>query len=71
ASFTSLVEQALHEETRIPGTSRWSLRKLEQDLEWLREVHGSAPTPQLLERLERISIRVQCLMADYSGCFTF
>ncbi|HMZ97699.1 MAG TPA: M28 family peptidase [Nitrospira sp.] len=71
ASFTSLVEQALHEETRIPGTSRWSLRKLEQDLEWLREVRGSAPTPQQLERLERISIRVQCLMADYSGCFTF
>ena len=28
ASFTSIVEQALHEETRIPGTSRWSLRKL-------------------------------------------
>ena len=71
ASFRSIVEQALHEETRIPGTSRWSLRKLEQDLEWMRELRGSAPTPQQLERLERISIRVQCLMADYSGCFTF
>ncbi len=71
ASFRSIVEQALHEETRIPGTSRWSLRKLEQDLEWLREARDSAPTPQQLERLERISIRVQCLMADYSGCFTF
>ncbi|ULA60445.1 MAG: PeptidaseM28 domain-containing protein [Nitrospira sp.] len=71
ASFRSLVEQAIHEETRIPGTSRWSLRKLKQDAEWLREVRGSAPTPQHLERLERISIRVQCLMADYSGCFTF
>ncbi|ODT45846.1 MAG: hypothetical protein ABS70_02180 [Nitrospira sp. SCN 59-13] len=71
ASFRSIVEQALHEETRIPGTSRWSLKKLEQDLEWLRAVHSSTPTPQQLERLERISIRVQCLMADYSGCFTF
>lgn len=71
ASFRSIVEQALHEETHIPGTSRWSLRKLARDLEWLREVRGSAPTPQQLERLERISIRVQCLMADYSGCFTF
>ena len=71
ASFRTIVEQALHEETRIPGTSRWSLRKLRQDAEWLRDVRGSAPTPQQLERLERISIRVQCLMADYSGCFTF
>ena len=71
ASFRSIVEQALHEETLIPGISRWSLRKLKQDAEWLREVRGSAPTPQQLERLERISIRVQCLMADYSGCFTF
>lgn len=71
ASFRNIVEQALREETRIPGTSRWSLRKLKQDLEWLREVRDSAPTPQQLERLERISIRVQCLMADYSGCFTF
>ena len=71
ASFRSIVEQAVHEETRIPGTSRWSLKKLKQDAEWLREVSGSAPTPQQLERLERISIRVQCLIADYSGCFTF
>lgn len=71
ASFRAIVEQALHEETRIPGTSRWSLWKLEQDAEWLREVSGGEPTPQRLERLERISIRVQCLIADYSGCFTF
>lgn len=71
ASFRGIVEQAIHEERLIPGTSRWSLRKLKKDAEWLREVDGSAPTPQRLERLERISIRVQCLMADYSGCFTF
>lgn len=71
ASFRNIVEQAIHEGTLIPGTSRWSLRKLKQDAEWLREVRHSAPTPQQLERLERISIRVQCLMADYSGCFTF
>lgn len=71
ASFRSIVEKAIHEETLIPGTSRWSLKKLRQDAEWLREARTSAPTPQQLERLERISIRVQCLMADYSGCFTF
>lgn len=71
ASFRGIVEQAIHEETLIPGTSRWSLRKLRQDVDWMRELDGSAPTPQQLERLERISIRVQCLIADYSGCFTF
>lgn len=71
ASFRAIVEQALQEETRIPGTSRWSLWKLEGDAEWLREVSGGEPTPERLERLERISIRVQCLIADYSGCFTF
>ena len=45
ASFRSIVEKAIHEETLIPGTSRWSLKKLRQDAEWLREVRGSAPTP--------------------------
>ena len=65
ASFRGIVEQAIHEDTLIPGTSRWSLRKLRQDVDWLREVDGSAPTRQQLERLERISIRVQCLIADY------
>lgn len=71
ASFRGIVEQAVHKETLIPGTSRWSLRKLRQDVDWMRALDGSAPTPQQLERLERISIRVQCLIADYSGCFTF
>lgn len=71
AAFRGIAEQAIHEESLIPGTSRWSLRKLKQDVEWLRNVDGAAPTRQQLERLERISIRVQCLIADYSGCFTF
>jgi hypothetical protein len=71
ASFRKIVEQATREDSLIPGTSRWSLSKLRKDAEWLRGVDGSAPTPQNLDRLERISIRVQCLMADYSGCFTF
>lgn len=71
ASFRGIAEQAIHEHTLIPGTSRWSLRKLKQDVEWLRAVDGSAPTRQQLDRMERISIRIQCLIADYSGCFTF
>ena len=71
AAFRSIVEQAAHEDTLMPGTSRWSLYKLRQDAEWLRTVDSSSPTPQQLERLERISIRFQCLLADYVGCFTF
>lgn len=69
AAFRSIVDQASHDNTVIPGTSRWSLYKLKKDAEWLRAVDSSAPTPEKLERLERISIRVQCLLADYSGCF--
>lgn len=71
ASFREIVNHALQDETRIPGTSRWSLRKLRQDAEWLRDADRLVPTPQNRDRLERISIRVQCLMAGYSGCFTF
>ncbi|MCC2640344.1 MAG: putative Peptidase [Nitrospira sp.] len=69
AAFRMIVEQATHEGKLIPGTSRWSLHELKKDGEWLRSVDISSPTAQQLERLERISIRVQCLMADYSGCF--
>ncbi len=71
ASFRRIVDQATREDTLIPGTSRWSLYKLRKDAEWLRTVGDSMPTPQQLDRLERISIRVQCLLANYSGCFTF
>lgn len=71
ASFREIVDHATQDGTIIPGTSRWSLHKLRQDAEWLRNVDTAVPTPETLDRLERISIRVQCLMADYSGCFTF
>jgi hypothetical protein len=71
AVFRRIVEQASQDATTIPGTSRWSLYQLRKDVEWLRSVDSSAPTPEKLERLERISIRVQCLLADYSGCFMF
>jgi hypothetical protein len=71
AVFHRIVEQASQDVTAIPGTSRLSIYKLKKDVEWLRAVDGSVPTAQKLDRLERISIRVQCLLADYSGCFTF
>jgi len=71
AVFRRIVEQASQDATAIPGTSRWSLYQLRKDVKWLRSVDSSVPTPEKLERLERISIRVQCLLADYSGCFMF
>ena len=71
AVFRRIAEQAAHSATAIPGTSRLSFSKLKKDAEWLGAVDGTAPTPEKLDRLERISIRVQCLLADYSGCFMF
>ena len=64
-----LVAQAAKWETRIPGTSTLSLWKLKQDDKWLEGLDLTAPTPEALRRLERISIRLQCLLADFPLCF--
>lgn len=71
AAFRTLIHHAIDERTLIPGTSRWSLHKLKEDAEWLEAIVGSSPTRKDRERLERVSIRFQCLLADYSGCFLF
>jgi Zn-dependent M28 family amino/carboxypeptidase len=70
-TFRRVTGYAVNDETLIPGTSRLSLRKLRQDMEWLNAVDGNSPTEADLKRLERISIRFQCLLADYTGCFMF
>ncbi|HEX2056586.1 MAG TPA: M28 family peptidase [Nitrospiraceae bacterium] len=70
-TFRRVTRYAVNDATLIPGTSRLSLRKLRQDAEWLNGVDGTTPTAADLERLERISIRFQCLLADYTGCFWF
>ena len=64
-----LVAQAAKWETGIPGTSSLSHWKLEQDDKWLEGLDLTAPTPEALRRLERISIRLQCLLADFPLCF--
>ena len=71
AAFRTIIGQAIDGRTLIPGTSRWSLHKLKEDAEWLETVAGTSPTRKDRERLERVSIRFQCLLADYSGCFHF
>jgi hypothetical protein len=70
-TFRHVTRHAINENTLIPGTSRLSLRKLRQDAEWLNGVNGTSPTAEDVNRLERISVRFQCLLADYSGCFWF
>ncbi len=70
-TFRPLVAQAADEATAIPGTSRLSLWKLRQDDRWLRTVNITHPTSDDIKRLERLSIRMQCLLADFPGCFLF
>jgi hypothetical protein len=71
AAFRTIIGHAIDERTVIPGTSRWSLHKLKEDAEWLKAIDGTSPTRKDRERMERVSIRFQCLLADYSGCFLF
>ncbi|TAJ22351.1 MAG: M28 family peptidase [Nitrospirae bacterium] len=69
ASVRPLVARAATEETTIPGTSFLSLWKLRRDRQWLEGLDPTAPTPNDVTRLERVSIRLQCLLADFTGCF--
>jgi hypothetical protein len=64
-----LVEKAAEWETRIPGTSLISLWRLKRDRDWLARLNPAAPTQDDLTRLERLSIRMQCLLADFPACF--
>lgn len=69
ATLRFLLRQAVDPETAIPGTSALSRWKLKRDEEWLQRLDVTAATPHDLERLERLSIRLQCLLADFPGCF--
>jgi hypothetical protein len=69
ASLRPLLALAADEQSKIPGTSALSLWKLKRDLEWLERVNPDKPSKDDIARLERISIRLQCLLADFPGCF--
>lgn len=69
ATFRPLVAQAADWDTRIPGTSRISFLKLKEDSEWLQGLNPADATPQNVRRLERLSVRMQCLLTDLPGCF--
>ncbi|MBM4122421.1 MAG: M28 family peptidase [Nitrospira sp.] len=67
--FRPLVEKAAEWETRIPGTSLISLWRLKRDRDWLQKLNPAQPTQEDITRLERLSIRLQCLLADFPACF--
>ncbi|MGH7230439.1 MAG: M28 family metallopeptidase [Nitrospiraceae bacterium] len=72
----ALVEQASHKETQIPGTSLFSRYRLKLDARWLGRISAesimkSEDRDEHLRRMEKISIRVQCLLANFYGCGLF
>lgn len=69
ASLRPLISLAADEQSKIPGTSALSLWKLKRDVEWLERVNPDKPSEGDIARLERVSIRLQCLLADFPGCF--
>ncbi|RMH05104.1 MAG: M28 family peptidase [Nitrospirae bacterium] len=69
ATFRPLIAQAANWDTRIPGTSYVSWLKLRQDAQWAARVNPSHPTQQDITRLERASLRMQCLLADIPVAF--
>jgi Peptidase family M28 len=68
-AFRPLTMKAAEEATKIPGTSSLSLWRLKQDRDWLERLDPSHSTPEDVKRLERLSIRMQCLLSDMPGCF--
>lgn len=71
AALRPLAALAADPATEIPHTSflsRWRLRK---DRDWLRDLQPASAGPEAITRLERISMRLQCLLVDFSGCFLF
>lgn len=72
AAFLPLVPLAAEPASMIPGTSALSRWRLRRDAEWLASLTPAhEPSFGDLTRLERLSIRLQCLLADFPGCFLF
>lgn len=69
AALAPLIRQAAERDTMIPGTSTLSLWKLQADRKWLEGLDPASPTRDDLKRLEHASLRMQCLLMDFAGCF--
>lgn len=71
AALRPLVALAADPETAIPDTSFLSRWRLRADRDWLQDLEPASAGTEAITRLERISIRLQCLLVDFSGCFLF
>jgi len=69
ATLRPLAIQAAREESEIPDTSFLSRSKMKADDEWLRRLDPSTATTDDIARLRRLSLRMQCLLADFQACF--
>jgi hypothetical protein len=67
-AFRPLVIKSAEEPTKTPGSSP-SLWKQKQDRHWLERLDPTKATPEDVKRMERLSIRMQCLLSDMPGCF--
>lgn len=69
ATLRLLARQAAQEESEIPGTSFLSRSKMRTDAQWLERLDPGRATADDIRRLERLSLRLQCLLADFPACF--
>lgn len=69
AALRPLVARAATWESRIPSTSILSYWRLQRDATWLRSLDPTDPNEGAVSRVERISLRIQCLLVDFVGCF--
>ncbi len=69
ATLRLLATQAAQENTEIPGTSFLSRWKMKADNEWLRTLDPAKATADDVRRLQRFSLRMQCLLVDFPACF--
>ena len=64
-----LISQAANRNTCIPNTSLASLLKLKADEKWLAKLNPNRVGSHDFKRLERASLRMQGLLADFPGAF--
>lgn len=69
ATLRLLVAHAAQKDSEIPGTSFLSRSKMKADDRWLNRLDPANATAEDIRRLERLSLRIQCLLADFPACF--
>jgi hypothetical protein len=69
ATIRLLAAQAAREDSEIPGTSFLSRSKMRTDAQWLERLDPAKATADDIRRLQRLSLRMQCLLVDFPACF--